>query len=121
MNAQLSAGSATTNEVVNLAVTNLPGRIQINASRELNLALAQISRPNYMSLQSTNQFDGSPGASIQVPYSDLNLGVTNGFLTISNLLTPQPARLERHLPGLEHAMDYHGHQLGGNQCHYRHQ
>ena len=88
MNAQLAAGTATPSQVVNLSVTNLPGRIQINASHELNLALAQISGPNYMSLQSTNQFDGSPGASIQVPYSDLNLGVTNRTLTVSNLLAP---------------------------------
>ena len=57
--------------------------------QRVELALAKVNGPNYMSLQSTNQFDGSPGASIQVPYSDLNLGVTNGFLTISNLLTPQ--------------------------------
>ena len=88
MNAQLHAGTTTPDQVVNLAVTNLPGRIQINASHELNLAHAQINGPNYMSLQSTNHFDGSPGASIQVPYSDLNLAVTNGSLTISNILSP---------------------------------
>lgn len=87
-NVQIAAGSAATNQIANLSPTNLPGRVQINASSELNLAMAQINTPNYMSVQSTNQFDGSPGASIQVPYSDLNLGVTNGFLTISNLLTP---------------------------------
>ena len=87
-NAQLLPGSWATNQISNLSVTNLPGRVQMSATHELNLALAQISGPNYMSVQSTNQFDGSPGASIQVPYSDLNLGVTNGFLSISNLLTP---------------------------------
>lgn len=70
------------------ALTNLPGRIEIYASNELNLASAQISGPNYLSLQSPHQFDGSPGAIIESPYSDLNLGVTNGFLTISNLLSP---------------------------------
>ena len=70
------------------AITNLPGRIQISAANELNLALAQVTGPNYLSVQSTNQFDGSPGALIQSPYSDLNLGVTNGFLTVSNLLVP---------------------------------
>jgi len=88
-NVQLAAGTAATNQIANLSVTSLPGRIQINAANELNLALAQITGPNYMSVQSTNQFDGSPGASIQVPYSDLNLGVTNGFLTVSNLISPQ--------------------------------
>ncbi len=68
------------------AITNLPARIQISASRELGLALASISGPNYLSLNCTNQFDGSAGATIVSPYSDINLGVTNGFITVSNLL-----------------------------------
>ena len=70
------------------ALTNLVGRIQINASHDLDLSLAQISGPNYMSLTATNQFNGSGGAAIFSPYSDFNLGVTNGFLSISNLLAP---------------------------------
>jgi hypothetical protein len=86
---QIVATTESTNTVPNRALTNLVGRIQISASNELNLANAQISGPNYLSVQSPNQFDGSPGALIQSPYSDLNLGVTNGFLTISNLLAPQ--------------------------------
>ncbi len=85
----LLAGSEGTNQIINGALTNFAGRIQISASDELNLAGAQILGPNYLSIQSPNQFDGSPGATIQSPYSDLNLGVTNGFLTISNLLQPQ--------------------------------
>ncbi|MEI9961766.1 MAG: hypothetical protein WDM76_11715 [Limisphaerales bacterium] len=68
------------------ALTNLPGRIEITASRELNLALAQISGQNYLSLMSTNNFVGNAGAQIASAYSDINLGVTNGFLTVSNLL-----------------------------------
>jgi len=68
------------------AITNLPGRIQITASNELNLGLASISGLNYMSLTATKQFDGSVGAQIAAPYSDINLGVTNGFLVITNLL-----------------------------------
>jgi len=68
------------------ALTNLPARTQISASRELNLALSTITGQNYMSLTCTNQFDGNLGAQIVSPYSDINLGVTNGFLTISNLL-----------------------------------
>ena len=89
MNARLIPGTADPSSVANLAITNLPGRIQINASHELNLAMAQVSGPNYWSVQSTNHFGGSPGASIQVPYSDYNLGVTNGFLTLSNLMDPK--------------------------------
>lgn len=71
------------------ALTNMPNRIVINASHELKMGLAQISGQNYTSLTATNQFDGSPGALISSPYSDINLGVTNGYplpLTISNLL-----------------------------------
>lgn len=69
------------------AITNMPARIQISATKELNLALANITGPpNYLSLTCTNQFDGSIGATIVSPYSDISLGVTNGNLTISNLL-----------------------------------
>jgi hypothetical protein len=68
------------------ALTNLPARFQISASREFSLALANVTGQNYLSLACTNQFDGSVGATIISPYSDINLGVTNGFLTVSNLL-----------------------------------
>jgi hypothetical protein len=68
------------------AITNMPGRIQITASNELNLNLVSISGQNYLSLLGTNQFDGSVGARIAAAYSDIRLGVTNGFLTITNLL-----------------------------------
>jgi hypothetical protein len=66
----------------------LPGRIEITANQKLNMNLARISGPNYLSITSTNQYDGSVGAQIFSPYSDINLGVTNGFLTVSNLLEP---------------------------------
>ncbi len=88
-NIQLISTTEPTNAIANRALTNIVGRIEIGASNELNLANAQISGPNYLSVQSPNQFDGSAGASIGSPFSDLNLGVTNGFLTISNLLIPQ--------------------------------
>jgi hypothetical protein len=68
------------------ALTNLPGRIQITANHELNLGLAAVSGQNYLSLMATNQFDGSVGAQITAPYSDINLGVTNGILVVTNLL-----------------------------------
>ncbi|MDD5139315.1 MAG: hypothetical protein PHY43_03525 [Verrucomicrobiales bacterium] len=68
------------------ALTNLPARTQISASRQLNLALATISGQNYLSLTCTNQFDGSDGATIVSPFSDINLGVTNGSIVVSNLL-----------------------------------
>jgi hypothetical protein len=89
MNAQVISSSVATNANglnPSGSITNLSGRIQIIASNDLNLAYATISGQNYLSLIAPNQFDGSPGASISAPYSDINLGVTNGFLTISNLL-----------------------------------
>jgi len=88
-NADLISTTVSTNTIVNHSITNLPGRLQISAARDLNLAFAQITGPNYMSVICTNQFDGSTGALIQSPFSDFNLGVTNGFLTISNLSAPQ--------------------------------
>jgi hypothetical protein len=89
MNAQLVPQTTATNASVTNpsgALTNLPGRVQITATKGLNLALAQISGQNYLSLTATNQFDGNEGAQILSPFSDINLGVTNGFLQVSNLL-----------------------------------
>lgn len=78
--------SVSTNSVATHSVTNLPGRIQISGSGTVDLTLAQLTGLNYMSVQSTNQFNGSAGAFIQTPYADLNLGVTNGFLTLTNVM-----------------------------------
>lgn len=88
-NVDLISTTVSTNIIPNHSITNLPGRIQISASKDLNLSFAQVTGPNYLSVVSTNQFDGSAGAAIQSPYSDFNLGVTNGFLTVSNLAAPQ--------------------------------
>jgi hypothetical protein len=85
VSAQLIATTTSTNNIPNHSITNFPARIQISASRELNLTQVQITQPDYLSLQSTNQFDGNAGCRIAAPFTDLNLGVTNGFLTISNL------------------------------------
>lgn len=87
-NVQLLSSTATTNSVANYSVTNLPGRLEINASKDLDLNRASISGPNYTSIQSPHQFQGSAGARILSAYSDINVGVTNGFLTVSNLMQP---------------------------------
>jgi hypothetical protein len=91
VNVELCPSSVATN-TPDSNVTNylaiLSGRMQVSASQELNLAGAEISGPNYLSLSSPHQFDGSAGAQIFVPYADINLGVTNGFMTVSNLLEP---------------------------------
>ena len=87
-NVQVISTTVSTNISSNPShsITNLPGRIQISGSKELDMSFAKVTGPNYMSVQSTNQFDGSAGALIQTPYSDINIGVTNGFLTVSNLM-----------------------------------
>jgi hypothetical protein len=91
VNAQFIDSTVATNaSVINPsgALTNLPGRIQIIANHSMDMSLAQIAGLNYMSLASTNQFNGAAGAQISSPFSDINLGVTNGFLSISNVLEP---------------------------------
>jgi hypothetical protein len=68
-----------TNLIANQAITNLPGRVQLTGLSNMDLTLAQISGPSYLSVQCTNQFNGSAGAVIETPYADLYLGVTNGY------------------------------------------
>jgi len=80
--------TALENLVVGQSVTNLPGRIQITSTGPLKLANSVISGPNYLSLFDTNDYEGNSNAAIGSPFTDLNLGVTNGSLTISNLLIP---------------------------------
>ena len=90
MSGQILASSISTNiSTTNPhgSLTNLPGRILVNANQELNLENAIISGQDYLALTATNQFDGSAGAHIISPYSDFNLGVTNGQMVISNLLS----------------------------------
>ena len=86
---QLTGTTVATNSP-SPSVTNylaiLPGRIEINATNELNLKSADLNGANYISIYAPTQFDGSDSAQIYAPYYDINVGVTNGFLTISNLL-----------------------------------
>jgi hypothetical protein len=78
----------TQQNVTNYLSQVLPGRIQISADNSLDLTLANISGQNYMQLRAPNQFNGSVGARIASPYSDIDLGVTNGLLTVTNLIQP---------------------------------
>lgn len=82
MNGQIVPTTVQTNGTL----SNTPGRIQISASKHLNLANAIISGQNYLSVVSTNDFQGSSGATIASPYADITIGNTNGFLSVSNLL-----------------------------------
>ena len=67
-------------------LTTLPSRIRITATQELNMTDAIMSGQNYLYLSATNQFDGSAGAQIASAFSDIALGCTNGFMTVTNLL-----------------------------------
>jgi hypothetical protein len=87
-NAQLVASSVGLDSVVNGSPTNLPGRVEIMATEELDMTDAQMTGINYLSVQSPRQFNGTAGALIQSAYSDFNLGVTNGFLAVTNLISP---------------------------------
>ena len=69
-------------------VTNVPGRIVINADKYLDLTRTMISGPNYLNLVSTNHFVGCTNAQISSPFMDINLGTTNGQMGISNLVAP---------------------------------
>ena len=89
VNAQFLSTSVATNASganPNGALTNLPGKILITASNELNLANLQLSGENYLSIVAPNQFDGSQFSQIVAPYVDINLGVTNGNLNLANLI-----------------------------------
>jgi hypothetical protein len=85
VSAQLTSNFST-NNLANESVTNLPGRVQVNAAGNLDLTLAQVTGLNYMSLEATNQFNGSAGAFIATPYADLNLGNSNGTFYVTNVM-----------------------------------
>ncbi len=84
----LTSVTAPTNSISNYSITNLPGRVELLADQDLNLSNSVITGPNYLSVQAPQQFDGSAGARIEAPYADINVGATNGLLTVSNLFTP---------------------------------
>src|SRR5205085_2199429 len=75
-------------------VTNVPGRIEISASKFLTLDQARISSLNYLRLRATNQFGGSAGAQISSAFADISLRTTNGLMTITNLVAPDLNRPE---------------------------
>lgn len=90
--ALLSPTTQLTNNVIGQYVTNLPGRIEITADRELSLNRTRIDALNYLLLKSTNHFVDSARSSIISPFTDVILGSTNGSLTISNLVIPTVPR-----------------------------
>lgn len=87
VDAQITASTVNTNSISSHLIADLPGSAKISAAKKLKLPYAEVTGMNYLSLEATNQFDGSAGATIPAPYSDISLGVTNGFLAVSNLIT----------------------------------
>ena len=73
-------------------ITNLPGRLEITADATLDLTLARITGLNYLGLKATNHVLSTSGAKISVPFSDINLGTTNGLLALTNILYPTVQR-----------------------------
>lgn len=86
--------SVLVSDVAGQSITNLPGRVEIKADTTLNLSRSRISSLNYLLLKSTNHFEGSSGARIVSPFSDIHLRSTNGLLTVTNLLVPTLPRPE---------------------------
>jgi hypothetical protein len=84
--ALFSSTSISVSDVVGQNVTNLPGRIEIDAAVSLDLTLARIQSENYLLLQSTNQYLGNSNAIVQSPVVDLNLRSKTGTLAITNLI-----------------------------------
>lgn len=89
LNADLIDTTVPTNVTVFGSLTNVPGRIQLQATASLNLNHTIMAGNNYLSLQATNDFIGNTGAVITVPFMDLNLRAPSGSLTISNLFVPR--------------------------------
>jgi hypothetical protein len=82
--------SAPTNDVTGRSVTNLSGRIELTASRVLDLNRTRMADPNVVSLKSTNHFAGNEASQIAAAFWDLDLATTNSSIAITNLLMPLP-------------------------------
>jgi|GEM_PF-429890 len=73
--------------------TNIPGRMEINADNYLNLYKSTVTGPNFLGITATNHCTGTDSASVSSPNISLNLGTTNGFLSISNFIPSKIAAL----------------------------
>jgi hypothetical protein len=71
----------------------MPGRIEVTASKQLDLSSSRIAGLNYLRLTATNNYTQDRNTRILTAVADYNLGVTNATLTVSNLLAPTCPRL----------------------------
>ncbi len=92
--ALFEATSTLVSEVAHQDVTNLAGRIEINADHVLNLARAHITSENFLSLRATNHYAGLSPGRISTPWADFNLRSTNGLLYVTNIIEPFVSRPE---------------------------
>lgn len=74
-------------EVYGQTIERLPGRVQLTASTLLDVTRARIAADNFISLSTSNHFEGA-GAALSAPFINLDLATTNGLLTLSNFLAP---------------------------------
>jgi hypothetical protein len=74
------------------AVTNLGGRIIINANN-LDLSKANLVAGGYIKIQASNLVS-SAGAVVNCQYLSFNLGSTNGYLNLTNLASQSIAQLQ---------------------------
>jgi glucuronoarabinoxylan endo-1,4-beta-xylanase len=81
-------------EPVNAAVTNLPGRIGVYANN-LNLSQMRASALGEITIHATNVGNlAGANAVLDSQYLSLDLGSTNGYLNISNLVSQNVARFQ---------------------------
>ena len=80
-------------ELAGQTFTNMPGRIEVTADKQLDLRSSRISGLNYLRLTATNNFTQDRNTRILTAVADYNLGVTNATMTVSNLLAPTCPRL----------------------------
>jgi hypothetical protein len=75
-------------EVAGQTYSNMPGRMELNASSTLNLSSSRIAGLNYIKFNSTNHTITDSRTRNLTYAGDFNLSVTNGTLTVTNLMAP---------------------------------
>ncbi len=85
--------TAIVSDVAGQTYSNMPGRIEVTADKQLDLSTSRIAGLNYVRLTATNNFTPDRNTRILTAVADYNLGVTNATLTVSNLLAPTCPRL----------------------------
>ena len=74
--------------------SNMPGRIEITAEKQLDLRSSRIAGLNYVRLTATNNYLRDASTRLLTAAADFDLGVTNSTMTVSNLLAPTCPRLD---------------------------